>query len=121
MQDGGRKTNGIGGITTGGLADQIGIRVLTLAIFGAVVALVVGGGAALATGLGARDYVANLIGAHQFRQAFTIGQTIRLAGFQGRLVAVSTTNVVLDTAEGRVTIPGRIYGESAIIVLPDNE
>jgi small-conductance mechanosensitive channel len=60
-------------------ADQIGIKITFLAIFAGAVARIVGGAVALAVGLGARDYVANLIGARYLRQAFAIGQVIRTA------------------------------------------
>lgn len=98
-------------------ADQIGVRVTFLAIFAAAIAFVVGGGIALAVGLGARDYVANLIGAHQLRQAFAIGQSIRVSGYQGRILDLTATTVVLEIDEGRVTLPGRVYGEGPVTVL----
>jgi len=98
-------------------ADQIGIKITFLAIFAAAIAAVIGGGLALAVGLGARDYVANLIGAHYLRQAFAIGQTIRAGGHQGRILDITATSVVLETTDGRVTLPGRIYNDEAITVL----
>jgi len=52
----------------------------------------------VAISLGARSYVANLIGAHYLRQAFEIGQRIRVAGFEGRVLDVSATAVVLALA-----------------------
>jgi hypothetical protein len=98
-------------------ADQIGIKVTFLAIFAAAVAVVVGGGLALAVGFGARDYVANLIGAHYLRQAFAVGQTIRASGHQGRVLEITATSIVLETADGRVNLPGRIYNEGPIAVI----
>ena len=98
-------------------ADQIGIKVTFLAIFAAAVAAIVGGGLALAVGLGARDYVANLIGAHYLRQAFAVGQTIRTSGHQGRVLEITATSIVLETADGRVNLPGRIYNEGPIAVI----
>jgi small-conductance mechanosensitive channel len=101
-------------------ADQIGIRITFLAIFAASIGAVVAGGVALAVGLGARDYVANLIGAHYLRQAFSVGQTIRTAGHQGRILEITALNLVLETSDGRVTLPGRIYNEHPIAVLGRN-
>lgn len=98
-------------------ADQIGIKITFLAIFAAAIAAVVGGGVALAVGLGARDYVANLIGAHYLRQAFAVGQTIRAGGHQGRILEITATSVILETADGRINLPGRIYNEGSITVL----
>jgi small-conductance mechanosensitive channel len=98
-------------------ADQIGIKITFLAIFAAAVAAVVGGGIALAVGFGARDYIANLIGAHYLRQAFAVGQVIRTSGHQGRVLEITATSIVLETADGRVNLPGRIYNESPIAVI----
>ena len=99
-------------------ADQIGIRVTFLAIFAAALGGVVAGGVALAVGLGSRDYIANLIGAHYLRQAFAVGQTIRAAGHQGRILDITATSIVLETQEGRVALPGRVYHDQPILVLP---
>ncbi len=101
-------------------ADQIGIKVTFLAIFAAAVATVVGGGLALAVGLGARDYVANLIGAHYLQQAFAVGQTIRANDLQGRILEITATSIVLETVDGRVNLPGRIYNDGPIAVLAGN-
>ncbi|MEX0960000.1 MAG: mechanosensitive ion channel domain-containing protein [Burkholderiales bacterium] len=98
-------------------ADQIGIKITFLAIFAAAVASAVVGGVAFAVGFGARDYVANLIGAHYLRQAFLVGQTIRVGEIEGRILEVTATVVVLETPDGRVTLPGRIYNEQAIAIL----
>jgi small-conductance mechanosensitive channel len=101
-------------------ADQIGIKITFLAIFAGAIAVVIGGGVALAVGLGARDYVANLIGAHYMRQAFAVGQTIRTGAHQGRILEITVTSVILDTSEGRVSLPARIYNEEPISVLAGN-
>lgn len=105
----------IGAVLVG--ADQIGVRITFLAIFAAVAASAVLGALAMAVGLGARTYIANLIGAHHMRQAFAVGQTIRVAGHEGRILELATEAVILETAEGRVTLPGRVYGEEAITVV----
>jgi hypothetical protein len=62
----------VGAILVG--ADQVGIKITFLAIFAAGAAATIVGGVALAVGFGARDYIANLIGAHYMRQAFPVGQ-----------------------------------------------
>jgi hypothetical protein len=98
-------------------ADQVGIRVTFLAIFAAALGGVIAGGVALAVGLGSRDFIANLIGAHYLRQAFAVGQTIRAAGHQGRILDIHATGVVLETTEGRVTLPGRVYHDEPIVLL----
>jgi len=98
-------------------ADQIGIKITFLALFASAVAAVVGGAIALAVGFGARDYVANLIGAHYMRAAFAIGQTIRTGDHEGRILDITATSIVLEIPSGRVTLPARIYHDQPIIVL----
>jgi hypothetical protein len=98
-------------------ADQIGIRVTWIAILAAVVIAAVLGGVTIAVSLGARSYVANLIGAHYLRQAFEVGQRVRVSGFEGRIVEVSATSLVLETQEGRVALPGRVYHDEPIVLL----
>ncbi len=105
----------VGAVLVG--ADPIGIRITFLAIFAAAAAAAVVGGLAIAVGLGARDHIANLIGAHHLRQAFSVGQTIRVAGHQGRVLEVTAAALILETDEGRVSLPGRVYSEQPIAVL----
>lgn len=97
-------------------ADQIGIRITFLAIFAAAVAFTVGGGVAIAVGYGAREHVANLIAAHHWRGAYALGQTLRVGEFEGRLLEVTATGVVLETGEGRVVLPARLLNDLPVTV-----
>jgi len=98
-------------------ADQIGIQVTFLAILvGTVVAAAVGG-VTIAVSLGARDYVSNLIGAHYMRQAFDVGQRVRARGHEGRILEITVTSLVLETDEGRVAVPARVYHEEPIVLI----
>lgn len=98
-------------------ADQIGLKVTWIAILAAVLVASVMAGVTIAVSLGARGYVANLIGAFYLRQALHIGQQVRLAGHEGRIVDITATSLVLETAEGRVVLPGRLYHEQAIVLI----
>ena len=98
-------------------ADQIGIRVTFLVVMVVAAGGTIAASVALALSLGARSYVANLIGSHYFRQAFSVGQRVRFAGFEGRILEVTSLTVVLETAEGRVTLPARLYGEEPVMLL----
>ena len=98
-------------------ADQIGIKVTFLVVFTAAIAAAVVGGVALSVGLGARDYVANLIGAHYLRDAVPVGQVLRVGDIEGRVVDVTATALIVETSEGRVSLPARVYNEQAITVI----
>jgi small-conductance mechanosensitive channel len=98
-------------------ADQIGIKVTWIAILAAIVIASVMGGVTIAVSLGARSYISNLIGAHYLRQAFQVGQRVRVAGFEGRILDVTPTSLVIETAEGRVALPGRVYHDEPIVLI----
>lgn len=98
-------------------ADQIGIKITFLTILAAVVASAVIGGVALAVSLGARSYIANLIGAHHMRQAFGVGQRVRVGGHEGRILDLTPVSLVIESEEGRVTLPGKVFNEEPIVLL----
>lgn len=97
-------------------ADQIGIEVTFLVIIAAVSGGTMAASVALALSLGARNYVANLIGGHHLRQTFSVGQHVKVAGFEGRILEFTPVSVVLETAEGRVTLPAKVFGEEPIVL-----
>lgn len=97
-------------------ADQIGLKVTWVAILAAVLVTTFMGGLAIAVSLGARGYVANLIGAFYLRQSLQLGQRLQVGAHAGRLVAITATSLVLETPEGRVLLPGRVYHDEAITV-----
>ncbi len=97
-------------------ADQIGIEVTFLVIIAAVAGGTMAASVALALSLGARNYVANLIGGHHLRQSFSVGQHVKVAGFEGRILEFTPITVVLETDEGRVTLPARVFGEEPIVL-----
>jgi len=99
-------------------ADQMGVKVTWLAIFAAILVASLLGGVMISASLGARGYVANVIGAHYLRQAFRVGERVRVAGFEGRILEVTPTSLVLESAEGRVSLPGRLYHDEPIVLLP---
>ena len=97
--------------------EQLGIDTAFLT---ATITIVIGaviGGAALAFGLGARAHVGNLIAAHYLRQVYAAGQTVRVAGVQGKIAEIMTTAVILETAEGRVLVPAEEFSEKVSVLV----
>ncbi|MCB1732646.1 MAG: mechanosensitive ion channel, partial [Halieaceae bacterium] len=74
-------------------------------------------GFALAFGLGARSLVSNLIAAHHLRDILEPGQDIRVGEYEGTVLEVSTTAIILDTPEGRTSLPASLYQEQAMVML----
>jgi len=98
-------------------ADQIGIHITFLVILAAIVAGTTMGGVALAVSLGARNYVANLIGAHYMRQAFRVGQRLRIGSLEGTILELTAVSIVLEAGGGRVTVPAKVFNEEPIVLL----
>lgn len=98
-------------------ADQIGINITFVVIITAVMLATLLGGVALALSLGARTYVANLIGARYLRETYRIGQRIRIGEHEGRVLEFTATAIVLETATGRMTIPGKAFSELPSVLL----
>ena len=98
-------------------ADQMGIKVTFLAIFAGGIAVSLGGGAVVAISIGARQHVANLIGAQQVGQRLEVGQSIRVAGFEGRILEINNQGVLLESSDGRVSLPGHLFSEQPLVVL----
>jgi len=101
--------------------DQVGIDVAL--IIGLVVTAVALTGLAfgLAFGIGAREHVANLIGARSAGQQLSEGVQVRIGELEGTVLEISTTQIVLDTQAGRVLVPaGRIDTEGVTILTDDS-
>ena len=101
-------------------AEQIGIKITFLVVLVAAIGFAVVGAVALSLSLGARDYVANLIGGHYLRKRYKIGQRIRVAGFEGRILELTDTEVILETVEGRTSLPANVYNKESIILVMGN-
>ncbi|HUF27384.1 MAG TPA: mechanosensitive ion channel domain-containing protein [Gemmatimonadaceae bacterium] len=96
---------------------ELGIDITLLTAILSVTLLAVLGAFALAFGLGAREAVSNIIGAHYVRQTFEIGQRVRIGEIEGTIAAITATSVILQSAQGRVVIPARLFSETVAMVL----
>ena len=56
----------------------------------------------------AQDYLGSLWG---------IGQRVRVAGYEGNIVDLTAVSLVLETDEGRVTLPGKVFNEEPIVLV----
>jgi hypothetical protein len=97
--------------------DQIGIDVTFLSTMLGISAAALLFGFALAFGLGARTLVSNLIAAHHLRDILEPGQNVRIGEWEGTVLEVSPTAVILDTEAGRTSVPAKLYQEQAVILL----
>ena len=102
-------------------AEQLGINVAFLTTTLIVVAGVLLSGVALAFGLGAKDFVANVIGAQTARKYYHLGQRIKLGDIEGYLLEITPTMMVLDTQQGRAVIPAKFCHELIAEISVDQE
>lgn len=101
-------------------AEQIGIKITFVAIFAGAVLLAIAGGVVVATSVGAQRHVANLIGVQQLRQTVSVGQRIRIADHEGRVLEINAHSVVLEAPDGRVLIPGAWFSQHAVRLLVES-
>ncbi len=97
--------------------DQIGINVTFIVIVLAIGTGVLLGGFAIAFGLGARGYVANLIGARELRREIEPGQVIRFGETEGEVLEITATTLVLATKDGRRRIPAGTFSAEAMTIV----
>jgi small-conductance mechanosensitive channel len=96
---------------------QVGIDSTFLIVMLTIILATTLGGAALAFGLGCGTAVSNIIAAHYLTKAYRIGQKVRIAGMEGRIVEIAPISVVLETADGRVFVPAKKFSEETSILL----
>jgi small-conductance mechanosensitive channel len=102
-------------------AEQIGINVTLLVVLAAVVVSTLLGGVALAVSLGARSFVSNLIGGHYLKLTYQPGQRVRIGAVEGKILEITPIAVVLESSEGRVTLPAKLFSDEPSILLIDSE
>ncbi|MDO9461327.1 MAG: mechanosensitive ion channel, partial [Alphaproteobacteria bacterium] len=75
------------------------------------------GGVAIAFSLGSKSFVSNLIGARYLNKDYRVGESIRVGKIEGKIMEITSIAVVLETNEGRVTVPAQIFGEEVSLLL----
>lgn len=101
--------------------DQIGIDIMFLAVVSGIILSATLGAVALAFGLGARVHAGNIIAAHQLQQVYKPGDRIQIGDISGRIIEITTTRVVLDASEGRITIPAGLFDASVSTLRAEGE
>ncbi len=97
--------------------DQIGIDITFITIIAGIILATTLGAVALAFGIGAKEHVANIIAGYHTRQRYRTGDTVRILDIEGRIVKISSTRVVIDAADGQVSVPARKFNsETSVLV-----
>lgn len=98
---------------------QLGIEVALLGNVVTIAAAAVLGSIALAFGLGARATVGNIIAGQHVKNAYSLGQRIRIEGIEGEIIEITPTAVVLAASDGRVSVPSSRFESAITTVLVD--
>lgn len=100
--------------------EQVGIKADLLIVIVAVVVGTVLAGAGLAFGLGAGTAVSNIIASHYVSQAYRVGQTVRVAGVEGKIIQTTPTAVFIAASQGRVMIPAKAFNETSSVLVTES-
>ncbi len=101
--------------------DQLGIDSTILVITASTVFAATFGAAALAFGLGARGAVSNIIASRYVRRAYETGDLVRVGEFEGHIIEITQTAVMLDGEAGRVMVPAHRFNEETSVLLNRGE
>ena len=96
---------------------ELGIDIALLTALLSVMLLAVLGAFSLAFGLGAREAVSNIIGAHYVRQTFEIGRQVRIGDVEGTIAAITATSVIMQSPGGQVVIPAKLFNETMSVLV----
>jgi len=98
--------------------EQIGLNVGFLSTIIVVVVAIMLAGGALAFSLGAKNLVANVIGAQYTRRHCRVGDVMSLGGVQGEILEVGQASIVLATERGKLVIPAKLFHEQICEITP---
>lgn len=93
---------------------QLGLDTTLLVNLVTIMVAMLFGGAALAFGLGAGASVGNIMASHYLRKTYSPGQMLKVGSYIGKVDEIGSTTLVLDTAEGKVAIPAKLFNDTII-------
>ena len=97
--------------------DQIGIDIALVTI---IISIVLGAllfSAALSFGLGAKSAVSNIIASYYINNTYSAGNLVKINEVEGTIVQITSVSVIIDTQEGQVSIPAKVFNESTTVLL----
>ena len=97
--------------------EEIGIQSAALVTSLAAALAATLGAIGLAFGLGARTTVSNLIAAHYLQDLYRVGDLIRVGELEGRIVEIGRVAVLIESEQGRVTVPAQRFSEDVSVLL----
>lgn len=102
-------------------AGQIGIDNSLLVALVVTLFAVVLGAIALAFAFGARVSIENLLAAQSAAQTYSVGDLVRIGDIEGRILRITRTSLIIETAAGQTLVPARRFSEEVSIHINRNE
>jgi small-conductance mechanosensitive channel len=99
--------------------DEIGVDMTFVAVIFGIVCGATLLGVSLALGLGSGPSVANLLAAYHVQRNYRVGQTVRIAGVEGRILEIGDTSIIVENDAGRVCVPARRFIEEVSILVTE--
>ena len=96
--------------------DHIGLEISFLT---SVVLIVLGAvffGSALAFGLGARPFITNILASYYLQKIYKVGQIVKLGETKGKIIEITPTAVVIETYEGQIHVPAKMFDEGTSLL-----
>ena len=97
--------------------DQLGIEISFLIHIIDIVLAALLFGAALAFGLGAKLSISNILASYYIHQNYKEGDRIKIDEIEGQIVQINSNSVVLNTKEGQVNIPAKLFSDKISFLL----
>lgn len=72
---------------------------------------------AISFGIGTRDLAGRVVAGIHAKETFDIGQTVRVGGHHGRIARIGSVTTMLETDEGRVSIPNDVLLSHEVTIL----
>ncbi len=101
------------------VVSQLGIDVTLLVNLVTIATAALLGGGAVAFGIGAGGIAGNVIAARYVRRSYRVGQRVAVGAFEGEILEITRSAVILDTAEGRTMVPARLFNEDVSVLVEE--
>jgi small-conductance mechanosensitive channel len=96
--------------------DQLGIEISAIIQIILLVLAAVLLGAALSFGMGAKNFVSDILATHYVQRIYRIGDQIKIGEISGKIMQFTPLAVLVDTDEGQVYIPSKKFNEQISIL-----
>ena len=59
----------------------------------------------------------NIISGHNVSRRYRSGDTVRIRDIEGKIVKIGSTGIVIDTADGQVSVPAGLFDEEIAVLI----